>query len=88
MDTKQTFEKVNELLEDTDYPVRITSMADIEDFLLDDNNRRFEEYAVIGRMYDDMRGKPEIDRYSDVSFDEEEEQHQGEKETSISSWNY
>ncbi|MFZ5988902.1 MAG: hypothetical protein ACOYWZ_17490 [Bacillota bacterium] len=66
MDEKQAFSKINELLEVTDYPIRITSVGDIEDFLLDDANRRFEEYAVIGRIYDDLRGRPEIDRYNDV----------------------
>lgn len=82
MDEKQAFEKVNELLENTDYPLKITSMADIEDFLLDDENRRFEEYAVIGRIYDDLRGKPEIDRYPDVSIRKEEEEH-GDKGSSL-----
>ncbi len=74
MDEKQLFDKINEMLEVTDYPVKITSVADIDDFLLDDDNRRFEQYEVIGRMYDDLRGKPEIDRYPDVSIEKEEEQ--------------
>ncbi len=77
MDEKQVYDTINELLEDTDYPVKITSVADLDDFLLDDANRRFEQYEVIGRMYDDLRGKPEIDRYPDVSIEKEEEQHQG-----------
>lgn len=74
MDEKQVFDKINELLEDTDYPVKITSVGDIDDFLLDDDNRRFEQYEVIGRMYDDLRGKPEIDRYQDVSVQKEAEE--------------
>lgn len=74
MDEKHAFEKINELLEDTDYPVRITSFADIDDFLLDDDNRRFEQFEVIGRIYDDLRGKPEIDRYNDASVIKDEEQ--------------
>ncbi|HEX9061209.1 MAG TPA: hypothetical protein VF941_13595 [Clostridia bacterium] len=74
MDEKQAFEKINELLMDTDYPVRITSIGDLDDFLLDDDSRRFEQYAAIGRIYDDLRGKPEIDRYSDVSIEKEAEE--------------
>lgn len=74
MDKKQTYGRINELLEDTDYPLEIKSMADIDDFLLDDDNRRFEAYAVIGRLYDDLVGKPEIDRYKDVSMQKDEEQ--------------
>jgi len=74
MNENQAFEKINELLYDTDYPVRITSVGDIDDFLLDDDNRRFEQFAVIGRIYDDLVGKPEIDRYSDVSMMKDEEE--------------
>ncbi|HEX2945583.1 MAG TPA: hypothetical protein VHT96_06480 [Clostridia bacterium] len=68
MDEKQVFDKINDMLYDTDYPIKITSVADLDDFLLDDDNRRFEVYAQIGRLYDDLRGKPEIDRYPDVSM--------------------
>lgn len=74
MDEKRVFDMINEMLYDTDYPVRITSVADIDDFLLDDDNRRFEQYEEIGRLYDDLRGKPEIDRYPDVSMPKEAEQ--------------
>lgn len=74
MDEKQTFDKINDLLEETDYPLKIESVADIDDFLLDDDNRRFEQYAVIGRIYDDLRGKPEVDRYADVGVSKEGEQ--------------
>lgn len=68
MDQEEAFQKINDLLEDTDYPVKIRDIGDIDDFLLDDGNRRFEQYAVIGRIYDDLRQKPEIDRYTDVSI--------------------
>lgn len=74
MDRKQTYDRINELLEDTDYPMKIKSIADIDDFLMDDDNRRFEAYPVIGRLYDDLVGKPEIDRYNDVSMQKDEEQ--------------
>jgi hypothetical protein len=75
MDDKQAFDRINELLEDTDYPVRITSRADIEDFLIDDDNRRFNQFAEVGRIFDDLVGRPEIDRYTDVSVSKEEEQN-------------
>ncbi len=74
MDERQVFYKINEMLYETDYPVKITSVADLDDFLLDDDNRRFEQYEEIGRLYDDLRGKPEIDRYADVSMPKEAEQ--------------
>ncbi|HEX3029875.1 MAG TPA: hypothetical protein VHT34_11360 [Clostridia bacterium] len=74
MSQKKIFDKVNEMLEETDYPVKITSLADLDDFLLDDDNRRLSQYAAIGRIYDDLRGKPEIDRYNDASIIKDEEQ--------------
>ena len=73
MDEKQVFDKINEMLEDTDYPIRITNVADLDDFLLDDDNRRFEEYFVIGRMYDNLKGQTEINGYLDESMDIDEE---------------
>ena len=74
MNEKQAFEEINGLLEITDYPLEITSIADIEDFLNDGSNRRFEQYAEIGRIYDDLRGRAEIDRYPGVSIEKKEEQ--------------
>lgn len=78
-DERKAFDEINDMLGNTDYPIRIESITDIEDFLLDDDNRRFEEYAVIGRLYDDLRGRREIDRYPDVSIDKQEEQHGGKR---------
>mgnify|MGYP005845637473 CR=1 FL=1 len=64
MDHSEIYDQINGLLEDTDYPLAIKNIADIEDFLTDDSNRRFEAYAVIGRLYDDLRQRNEIDRYT------------------------
>lgn len=76
MNQKEAFDKINEMLEITDYPITIRSMGDIEDFLLDDNNRRLtEQYAVIGRIYDDLRGRPEIDRYPEPSIGRDGEEN-------------
>ncbi|NLD45645.1 MAG: hypothetical protein GX660_00405 [Clostridiaceae bacterium] len=76
MNEKEAFDKINDLLDITDYPITIRSTGDIEDFLLDDSNRRFtEQYAAIGRIYDDLRGRPEIDRYPEPSVGKVEETH-------------
>lgn len=75
MDQKQAFDKINGMLAETDYPETITSIRDIESFLLDDSNRRFiEQYVAIGRIYDDLQGKPEIDRYPEPSVIKHEEE--------------
>lgn len=76
MEEKEAFEKINDMLDITDYPITIRSIGDIEDFLLDDSNRRFpEQYVAVGRIYDDLRGKPEIDRYSEPAIGSDEEEH-------------
>ena len=76
MDERDAFDKINGMLADTDYPITIRSIGDIEEFLLDDSSRRFiDQYAVIGRIYDDLSGNPEIDRYAEPSMRKEEEEH-------------
>ncbi|MCX8131232.1 MAG: hypothetical protein N3I35_14185 [Clostridia bacterium] len=76
MDEKQAFDKINGMLADTDYPETISSIRDIESFLLDDSNRRFiDQYVAIGRIYDDLRGRPDIDRYSEPSVIKYEEEY-------------
>ena len=64
MDEKQIYEEINGLLDETDYPLEIKSIADIEDFLNDDENRRFDAYEEIGRLYDDLVYMPS-DGYSE-----------------------
>lgn len=59
MHIDQVFDKINELLEDTDYPVRISNMADLDDFVGNGSNRRFEQYDAINRMHDVLTSKPE-----------------------------
>lgn len=71
--SQKAFEQINELLADTDYPVRITAVGDIEDFLLDDDNRRLEQYPAIGRIFDELRGRSETGFIKDVSKDMEAE---------------
>jgi hypothetical protein len=76
MEERDAFDKINGMLEDTDYPITIRSTGDIEDFLLDDSSRRFiNQYAAIGRIYDDLRGRPDIDRYPEPSVEKIGEEH-------------
>jgi hypothetical protein len=78
MEQKEAFDKINGMLAETDYPVTISSLEDISDFLMDDSNRRFtEEYPVMGRVYDDLSGRPDVDRYPEpaVGKDHEEQKY-------------
>jgi hypothetical protein len=76
MDQRDAFDKINGMLEDTDYPITIRNIGDVEDFLLDDSSRRFiNQYAAIGRIYDDLRDRPDIDRYPEPSDEKKNEEH-------------
>lgn len=65
MEERRVFNMINEMLEDTDYPLEIRNMADLEEFLNDEDNREMEAYEEIGKLYDnlvfmdDMDGFPE-----------------------------
>jgi predicted Zn-ribbon and HTH transcriptional regulator len=60
------FEKINELLEDTDYPMEITDISDLEEFLNNEENSNYEVYDEIAHIYDQiMEGG---DLYSDDEF--------------------
>ena len=63
MDERQVFDKINGLLAGTDYPLEIRSVADLEDFLNDDDNRRLEAFEVIGRLYDGLVYREGTDRF-------------------------
>ncbi|MCX7841663.1 MAG: hypothetical protein N2489_01135 [Clostridia bacterium] len=63
MNEKEIFDKINDMLTDTDFPLEIRSIADLEDFLNDDDNRRFESFELIGRLYDNLVYRNEVDRY-------------------------
>lgn len=76
MNRREAYDLINGMLEDTDYPITIRSIAEIEDFLLDDSSRRFsEQYAAIGRIYDDLVDNPDIDRYPEPPIGKQEEEH-------------
>ncbi|HOV26089.1 MAG TPA: hypothetical protein PK566_07005 [Pseudobacteroides sp.] len=65
MDRKEAYDLINGMLEDTDYPITIKNIGDVEDFLLDDSNRRFpEQYAAIGRIYDELSAAPHKSAYN------------------------
>lgn len=66
MEEKEILERINDMLAITDYSLEIKSIADLEEFLNDDDNRRFEEYEEIGRLYDDLLYQDEMDRYPEL----------------------
>ncbi|MCX7923745.1 MAG: hypothetical protein N3B21_17310 [Clostridia bacterium] len=66
MDEKKIFKEINEMMEATDYPYEFSSVGDITNFLSDESNKRYQEqYSIIGRYYDEMVGRPQIDREMD-----------------------
>lgn len=52
MDIQRIFDKINEMLEETDYPVEINDISDLEDFLNDDENTKYDCYDEIEKLYE------------------------------------
>lgn len=63
MDENEIFNKINELLGESDYPLEIKDISDIEDFLNNDENKRFDEYDTIAAYYDSLITGYEPDEY-------------------------
>ena len=54
MDERTIVDKVNRLLEDTDFPLEVSDLTDIEDFLSDENNTDLEVYEEIENLYSQL----------------------------------
>ena len=50
-DRQDIFDKINELLENTDLSYEIKDTADLEGFLEDDDNQLLEEYEEVEKLY-------------------------------------
>lgn len=55
-DRDDIMEKMNELLEGSDYPAEMKDISDVEDFLNDEDNQLLEEYEDIEKLYNEMMG--------------------------------
>lgn len=53
-DKYEVIERVNELLENTNYPMEIKDLTDLEDFLNELDNQQYEEYDEIEKLYNDL----------------------------------
>ncbi len=51
-DRQDLFDKVNELLENTDITYELKDVSDLESFLENEENQQYEEYEEIERIYD------------------------------------
>lgn len=54
MGRNEIIERVNELMENADYPIEIKDISDIEDFLNEEDNQTLEEYEEVEKMYNDL----------------------------------
>ncbi|MEN6315180.1 MAG: hypothetical protein ABFD25_13145 [Clostridiaceae bacterium] len=50
-DDQEIYDRINELLEDTDYGYEIKDVSELEDFLEDEENQQLEEYEEIEKLY-------------------------------------
>lgn len=65
MEDSSIFDRINSMLEDTDYPLEIKDISDLEDFLNDEDNMRLEQFESIARMYDELMDGPDTDGYNE-----------------------
>jgi hypothetical protein len=54
MNTPEIFARINELLEDTQYPYEITDITELEEFLNNDTNSDYEVYGDIEQLYENL----------------------------------
>jgi len=63
MDKQEIYDKINELMENSDLSYEIKDISDLEDFLEDDENQQREEYEEIEKFYTALM--------EDTDFDED-----------------
>jgi len=63
MNSREIFNRINDLLEEEGYQIEISDISELEDFLNDDNNMDLESYDEIEYLYNEL-----------LSLDDEEEQ--------------
>lgn len=65
MEDNSIFDRINSMLEDTEYPLEIKDISDLEDFLNDEDNMKLEQFESIARMYDELMDGPDTDGYNE-----------------------
>mgnify|MGYP000871679313 FL=1 len=63
MNSREIFNRINDLLEEEGYQIEISDISELEDFLNDDINMDLESYDEIEYLYNEL-----------LSLDDEEEQ--------------
>lgn len=53
-DRQDIYNRINELLENTDYPYEVSDISDVENFLEDEENQQYEVYEEIEELYNEM----------------------------------
>lgn len=61
MNEAAIFDKINSLLEETDYPMEINDISDLEEFLNDEDNSSYDVYPAIEKLYDQLMEGEELD---------------------------
>jgi len=61
MDKQEIYDKINELMENSDLSYEIKDISDLEDFLEDDENQQREEYEEIEKFYTMLMEDTDLD---------------------------
>jgi len=54
MNEKAVVDKINRVLEKADYPIEMSDISDVENFLSDRNNIRLEVYEEVEQLYSQL----------------------------------
>lgn len=61
MDERTIYDRINDMLADTEYPIEIRDIVDIEEFLNDTSNTELDVYDEITELYNQLLEEPEVE---------------------------
>jgi hypothetical protein len=59
MEERMVYDRINEMLADTEYSLEVRDIADIEEFLNDQSNTELDVYDEITELYNKLLEEPE-----------------------------
>jgi hypothetical protein len=58
MEERMVYDRINEMLADTEYSLEVRDIADIEEFLNDQSNTELDVYDEITELYNKLLEEP------------------------------
>lgn len=61
IEKNEFFERLNEIMENVDYPMEFKDVSDVEDFLNEEDNQTLDEYEEIEKLYNDLMEENDVE---------------------------